>query len=380
MSAGAARGAPLSHSRNSLITPPAGGKPWRAELEQHWAREYGEHAERAAIMANVQASLADSTAAKYDLHFARFERWCDAQPDRPSALPALRTTVMRWVASDVCPPEDIGRVKADSLRPYTAAINTIHKDFDLPEPATGHLWRAFKAGLKRRQSRLPGARKARRVYLPPPIVERVMEWALERLREPRALSSSAVRHMRAAVAVVLAFAVFVRGDTGSAVLDGHVRRSAAGVTVTLAREKGKELHDSARTLTLPPGAVPGLEQLLDAWEALRGPIADGDGYFSLSDERRRRRGRPRSTLIDTWLKEILSHLGLEPPAGETWSGHSLRKGAASGAAAIGAALHVICYMGGWSVKGAAVHDYIDPTCPASAAARRFFGWLRPPSQ
>ena len=27
----------------------------------------------------------------------------------------------------------------------------------------------------------------------------------------------------------------------------------------------------------------------------------------------------------------------------------------------------------------AVHDYVDPTCPASAAARRFFGWLLPPA-
>ena len=32
-------------------------------------------------------------------------------------------------------------------------------------------------------------------------------------------------------------------------------------------------------------------------------------------------------------------------------------------------------LGGWSVRGAAVHDYIDATCPDTPAARRFFGWL-----
>ena len=73
--------------------------------------------------------------------------------------------------------------------------------------------------------------------------------------------------------------------------------------------------------------------------------------------------------------EILGHLGESAPAGEAWSGHSLRKGAASGAGAIDVALFRICYMGGWSIRSAAVHDYIDATCPDTPAARRFFGWL-----
>ena len=80
--------------------------------------------------------------------------------------------------------------------------------------------------------------------------------------------------------------------------------------------------------------------------------------------------------IDAWCREILEHLGFSPPSGESWSGHSLRKGAASGAAAIDVALRKICFMGGWSILSRAVHDYIDPTCPASDACRRFFGWLR----
>ena len=32
---------------------------------------------------------------------------------------------------------------------------------------------------------------------------------------------------------------------------------------------------------------------------------------------------------------------------------------------------------GWSSQSSAVKDYIDPTCPASDAGRRFFGWLLP---
>jgi hypothetical protein len=30
---------------------------------------------------------------------------------------------------------------------------------------------------------------------------------------------------------------------------------------------------------------------------------------------------------------------------------------------------------GWSVKASTVHHYVDPTCPSSDAARRYFGWM-----
>ena len=88
-------------------------------------------------------------------------------------------------------------------------------------------------------------------------------------------------------------------------------------------------------------------------------------------------GMPPSSAIDSWLGEVLVLLDATPPSGESWTGHSLRKGAASGAAAHGVALFRICFMGDWASTSAAVHDYIDPTCPNSAACRRFFGWLRP---
>ena len=79
----------------------------------------------------------------------------------------------------------------------------------------------------------------------------------------------------------------------------------------------------------------------------------------------------------SWLRIVLEHFDLRPPAQQTWSGHSLRKGAASAAAAVGVNLDRICFVGGWKIKAATVHDYIDPTCPATAAGRRFFGWLLP---
>ena len=84
-----------------------------------------------------------------------------------------------------------------------------------------------------------------------------------------------------------------------------------------------------------------------------------------------------STQVDTWFKLVLDHVGAAPPHGEVWTGHSLRKGAASASDAAGVSLARICHVGGWSIKSSAVKDYIDPTCPDSAAGRRYFGWLLP---
>jgi hypothetical protein len=63
-----------------------------------------------------------------------------------------------------------------------------------------------------------------------------------------------------------------------------------------------------------------------------------------------------------------------------WISHSLRKGAASAAACIGAPLTTIRYMGGWSKTDAVTGKYIDPTMSETPATWAFFGWLvaKPP--
>ena len=347
---------------------PAPMLPWAEAIASRWQQILGDCPERDAIQDVISRSLAGSTAENYSAHLARFIRWCELQPDRPSPLPASTGTVLRWLAADVTAAD---RVKAGSLQPYLSSINRVHRDLEYSEPALGHLVQQFRRGLAHRQA--DAGRDARRVYLPPDVVERLLLWALScSLHDLRADDALASR-FRAAVAVVLSYCLFVRGGTGARLLDAHVRRSAAGITVTLDHEKGKRVEGTARTLTFAPDAIPGLEPLLERWEALRGAIRADRCYFAFAAERR---AFPASQ-IDAWLGVCLAHLGASPPAGEKWTGHSLRKGAASGAASIGVPLHVICYAGGWSIKSKAVFDYIDPTCPRSLACRRFFGWLAP---
>ena len=95
-------------------------------------------------------------------------------------------------------------------------------------------------------------RGAQRVHLPPPVVERVLVWALAQDADQLARSSKLRHFFHAAVATVLTFCVFCRGDTGASLRHGEVRASAAGVSVTLDHEKGKRVDGTARVITFPP--------------------------------------------------------------------------------------------------------------------------------
>ena len=151
-----------------------------------------------------------------------------------------------------------------------------------------------------------------------------------------------------------------------------MRFSAAGLHVTLGKEKTQHVATVSRVLTLDVSRIPDLERLLRRWESVRGPVPPGASYYSFPGQR-----EPPSTQVDAWLKVVLDHLGAKAPEGETWSGHSLRIGAASAMDAVGVTLRRISHMGGWSSQSSAVKDYIDPTCPCSSAGRRYFGWLLP---
>ena len=124
-----------------------------------------------------------------------------------------------------------------------------------------------------------------------------------------------------------------------------------------------------------------LDELLAKWVAFRGEVRDDDSYYALPFERAacigKRRVAFRPDDNDAWLQLVLRRMGVAAPAGDLWTGHSLRKGAASAAAAVGVSIDRICHMGGWKIHGGVVNDYIDPTCPSSPAAWRFFGWLLP---
>jgi hypothetical protein len=194
-------------------------------------------------METMTRRLAESTAENYGGHFARFYAWCNEQPDRPQALPAKTRTVLGWLEGDVC--ADLMRVQESSLQPYLSAINSAHLDLEYDRPAVGHAITAYRHGLAHMQAaQQPAGRRAERTYLPAPCVERALLWALE--LDISTATRRQLKLFRAAVATVFTFAFFAQGGTGAALLDEHVTRSAAGVTVKLEHEKGKGPRQRAR--------------------------------------------------------------------------------------------------------------------------------------
>eukprot|EP00873_Tetraselmis_striata_P029423 jgi/Tetstr1/449687/TSEL_036755.t1 len=83
-----------------------------------------------------------------------------------------------------------------------------------------------------------------------------------------------------------------------------------------------------------------------------------------------------ATMSD-WLSTTVNLVNAAPPAGTSWTSHSLRKGAASAANAIGAPLSHIRYQGGWATNSDVVLDYIDPNVLPSPGAWFFFGHIAP---
>ena len=339
------------------------GVPWRERVESLLARDFGKSSEADRIGEIFGAALTAGTTETYSRHFLRFARFCEERGLCP--LPASTNTVLKWLAGDVCSGD---RVQAKSLQPYLSAINTLHADCEFAEPAVGRRIRRFKQGLGHLLAR---GREADRTYAPADVVSRAHEVGMA-LSDKQLRTDAGRKLLQAIVATVFTFTFFARGGSGAALRAKDVRPSEAGLHVTLGKEKTRYSAAVSRVVTLDWERIPGLRELLLRWEAVRGEVKASASYYALPGQ-----SSFPSTQVDTWFKLVLDHLGATPPQGETWSGHSLRKGAASAANAIGVSLAKICHVGGWSVKASTVHDYIDPTCPSSDAGRRYFGWMLP---
>eukprot|EP00873_Tetraselmis_striata_P029248 jgi/Tetstr1/449512/TSEL_036600.t1 len=81
--------------------------------------------------------------------------------------------------------------------------------------------------------------------------------------------------------------------------------------------------------------------------------------------------------MSDWLSTAVRLVVAALPAGTSWTSHSLRKGAASAANAIGVPLSHIRYQGGWATNSDVVPDYIDPNVLPSPGAGFFFGHIAP---
>jgi len=220
-----------------------------------------------------------------------------------------------------------------------------------------------------------------------PLPARVALAALQMAADmPELRSPALVARFRTLLYTGLGFALMARSDT-----DIHLQLDDIGVTdsdlwIRLRAEKGKRRNLERRIERIPAAAANGLlHRVVKRWlaghAAMRRMAAHAGTAWASQGNFWRLPGDPTwtssSAICTAWLKHACGLLGHAPPLGQTWTSHSLRKGAASAAHAIGVTLVRICFLGGWVAHGQAVHAYIDPTVMPDAAAVAFFSWLIP---
>ncbi|KAK3289778.1 hypothetical protein CYMTET_2813 [Cymbomonas tetramitiformis] len=344
-----------------------------------WKNELGisEHSQLAVRM--QEAVLQQTTKDNYEPKVRRFVLFCQRQ--QKEWLPATTPTVLLYLASLL----EAGGIRVSSLQPYLSAINNYHEDLGYEAPAKGKsVTRAVKgmAVLQANEGVVSGDILTERTYLPAQHV-----WAAQQAAAastPR--TTEELRQLRAYVYTVFAYVTFGRPDTGVAMQTEHISSTEEVLSVVLLKEKGRRHHQVKRRLQIPWQGVRGLRGVLENWQVHRDLAWRGDtssttptsnvtgSYWRLPGERGPFEG---ATLVNEWIQLALDSLGCLPPEGGHFSAHSTRKGAATGARAVGTVLERVCFFGGWAQTSSAVHRYIDPTAIPDEYMQHFFGWMAP---
>jgi hypothetical protein len=272
-----------------------------------------------------------------------------------------------------------GTVAAANLQPYLSAVNKFHQDHALPPVALGPIVAGVRKGLENCQH--DKAPLPQRLPLPTPMALQILELAEGLLlsvefhpRDPD------LPLLRAAVATITSFMFLNRGECGANALLGDIVVEEDCITLLLRGEKGKKnLQDGQRTVRqIPAGAVPRVASLLRAFFAgqnsMRGLLGQRLRRWSLTPQEDLERWS--ADTLSGWLRAAYQAVRRSPPEGFAWTSHSLRKGSASAANAIGARLTDIRFMGGWSTNSSVLEaKYIDFAMQPTPAARLFFGYL-----
>eukprot|EP00873_Tetraselmis_striata_P028607 jgi/Tetstr1/448871/TSEL_036097.t1 len=323
----------------------------------------------------LSSSLSAQTLKSYAGRLSQFAEFCH-DSENISPLEATTATVVRYVAWI----GERGHIAAKSLHPYLSAINTFFELHNLVPIAKDslHLTSA-RRGLMLRQRRLDAA--PLRVPLPADVAYRFVSKAELIVSAPYPES-----HLdyRALLASVVNFLFFARGLTGVSCRVQDVHVDTYNITLQIYREKGRAGRrgpDDLRVLLLPVSEHPRVARLLryfiDNIQSVPlvtvGLAASNFWAVNVAEQ-----SKPwTAATMSDWLSTAVNLVNAAPPAGTSWTSHSLRKGAASAANAIGAPLSHIRYQGGWATNSDVVLDYIDPNVLSSHGAWFFFGHIAP---
>eukprot|EP00873_Tetraselmis_striata_P042533 jgi/Tetstr1/462797/TSEL_007747.t1 len=320
----------------------------------------------------LSSSLSAQTLKSYAGRLSQFAEFCH-DSENISPLEATTATVVRYVAWI----GERGHIAAKSLQPYLYAINTFFELHNLDPIAKDslHLTSA-RRGLMLRQRRLDTA--LLRVPLPADVAYRFVTKAELIVSAPY---PEYHHNFRALLASVVNFMFFARGLTGVSCRVRDVHVDDYNITLQVYREKGRAGRRGPDDLLLPVSEHPRVARLLHHFidNVQSVPLVTVDlatSNFWAVTAAEQSKPWTAATMSD-WLSAAISLVNAAPPAGTSWTSHSLRKGAASAANAIGVPLSHIRYQGGWATNSDVVLDYIDPNVLPSPGAWFFFGHIAP---
>lgn len=351
--------------------------PWMQQLREVWRQRLPDAPleEIEEIVHVLGTSMADNTILNYDSKTKKFINFCMVRG--LSFLPATTSTVIRYLNHLRKTVNRRGQpaIQATSLQPYLSCINRMHDDLGFDPPAVGECIAKFRHGIGYNEAHTEV--EAHRTPIPASVLLDIRDKALKLTADPEWKSDyGSIRAVRACIFTLVTFIWFCRADTGFAAQHGDiVLHPTIGITLMARKAKGRGHCKVKKVLTIPAGAISGVEELLRRWDCLRqaqGMDRPEASFWLLPCE------APigKEAFTDLNLNMALKLVNAVPPPGHLWQGHSLRAGAATAAHSIGVSLPKICHFGDWSIKSSAVYDYIDPSVPSSAAATEFFGWLR----
>lgn len=260
-------------------------------------------------------SRAANTARAYAADWAHFEGWCRARGIAP--LPAAPAAVALYL-TDLAEPSEAGQTprKVSTIQRRLSGIVSQHRAADLPSPAEGREVRAVMRGIRRAR----GAPPAEKLPATTPVIRAMVEPLGDDLRgrRDRAL-------------LLLGFAAALRRSELVALEVADAQITREGVVLTIRRSKTdqegrgvtKGVAYGSNPLTCPVRA-------LQAWLEVAA-IGDGRLFRSLRHGRVQPRGLDGRDVARI-VKRAAALAGLEPAH---FSGHSLRAGLATAAAAAG---------------------------------------------
>jgi site-specific recombinase XerD len=296
--------------------------------------------DRERVLDYVAPDLAESSQRAYRSHLSEFAAWCAGRGYSP--LPASEATVIAYLTWAV----QQGKLRPSSARAVKSAISVMHDAAGHPNPTRGP---ALKNALARLDREFQGGRR----------------------KQARAALADDIRAMVAAMGTDLklidlrdvallwtGFGGAMRREEAVALDVDDLERMPGGRTRAHIRSSKTDQTAVGKAVTLPRDAVDAVHVWLAAARIDRGPIFRRMIHRTVSPHR----------LSDQSVRLIVQARAEAAGLGPGWSGHSLRRGAATEAVANGASVLQLKRLGRWKSTGAA-ELYVDDSAWADDPER-----------